>query len=65
MNRNNEDFPKSKTLHESLEWPLFTLLHEIKADTAFDLIILNFKFQDGSSSQIVVKEEVIDCLSLY
>ena len=44
---------------------LFTLLHEIEAGTTCNHIILNFKCDDGSSSQIVMQTEVLDCVSLY
>ena len=42
---------------------LFTLLHEAGAETVLGPITLNFERQDGSSIQIVVQKEVLDCIS--
>ena len=42
-----------------------SFLYETEPGTACDPIRLNFEHQDGSSLQIVVQLEVLDCLSLH
>ena len=41
------------------------MLHETEAGTASDHITPNFKRQYGSSFQIAVQKDVLDCISLY
>ena len=38
---------------------------ETEAETASDLVTLNFELHDGSSLQIIVRKDVLDCISLY
>ena len=40
------------------------MLHQTEAETAYDHITLNFECQDGSSLQVVLQKEVLDCISL-
>ena len=41
------------------------MLHEIETKSACDHSTLSSKRQDGSSLQIAVRKQVLDCISLY
>ena len=41
-----------------------TLPHETEVEIAYNHVTLNFECQDGSSSQIVIQKEVLDCIIL-